>query len=222
MPVRSLRSKITKSKTLAPKLAVLDSDLRVRAFFESRKKSLARLFAALKLGSCELFLFKCLVAVGQQHVLSSGMEFTESEELQSSRGSVKKALWALVEMIESFDLSGDDDFPHLDIINDLLDDERAIGKGIGQNGALQSLNDGPHTLNRQFSFPSEIGLSSTMSSSTSNSCRFERTRGYQMGGFHHGYSSPGTYFDTVREYVPQASLLSYVNGQIDGLIQETA
>ncbi|KAJ8768430.1 hypothetical protein K2173_021583 [Erythroxylum novogranatense] len=112
-----------------------------------------------------------------------------------------------------------DDFPHLDIINDLLDDEHAIGKGIGQNGAFQSLNDGPHSLNRQFSFPCEIGLSSSMSSSTSSSCKFERTRSLQIGGFHHGYSSSGTYFDTVREYVPQASPLSYVSGQIDGLIQ---
>ncbi|KAJ8764174.1 hypothetical protein K2173_005094 [Erythroxylum novogranatense] len=134
--LKSLRSKIADSKTLAPKLAVLDSDLRVRAFFESRKKSLARLFAALNLGSRELFLFKCLVAAGQQHVLCSGMEFAESEELQSSRSSVKKALWALVEMIESFDLSGDgkrlEKSISLGLEEDRIDDLRKLIKSLGE------------------------------------------------------------------------------------------
>ncbi|KAJ8763313.1 hypothetical protein K2173_001451 [Erythroxylum novogranatense] len=112
-----------------------------------------------------------------------------------------------------------DEFPHLDIINELLDDEHANGKGVAANRGLQSLNDGQHILHRQYSFPSDIGLSTSMGTSPSSSCRFERTRSYHEGGFQHCYSSSGPHFDAGREYVPQASPLTYANGQMDGLIQ---
>ncbi|KAJ8764596.1 hypothetical protein K2173_006468 [Erythroxylum novogranatense] len=100
-----------------------------------------------------------------------------------------------------------DEFPHLDIINELLDDEHANGKGVAANRGLQSLNDGQHILHRH------------MGTSPSSSCRFERTRSYHEGGFQHCYSSSGPHFDAGREYVPQASPLTYANGQMDGLIQ---
>ncbi|KAJ6721770.1 TNF RECEPTOR-ASSOCIATED FACTOR-like protein 1A [Salix viminalis] len=76
----------------------------------------------------------------------------------------------------------------------------------------------PHTLNRQFSFPNDLGVSGDLGSSTNSPCRFERTRSYHGGGFQRSYSSSGTHFDTPREYIPQASTLPYTNGHIDGLV----
>nr|KYP56600.1 Ubiquitin carboxyl-terminal hydrolase 12 [Cajanus cajan] len=50
-----------------------------------------------------------------------------------------------------------DEFPHLDIINDLLDEEHGIGKAARANSVFQSLNDGPQLLNRQYTFPGDLG-----------------------------------------------------------------
>lgn len=111
-----------------------------------------------------------------------------------------------------------DEFPHLDIINDLLDDEYVIGAARGSSVFNSLSNNGPNHLNRQYSFPGELGAASDMGSSSS-SCRFERTRSYDDGGFQRSYSSSGSHYESLREYVPQASHLPYVNGQIDGLIQ---
>lgn len=110
-----------------------------------------------------------------------------------------------------------DEFPHLDIINDLLDDEHGVGVAAGASTVLQSLSNGPLTLNRQFSFPCDISLSSHMGSSA-GSCKFERTRSYHDDGFQRGYSSSVGHFDSVREFIPQATALPYSNGQIDGMI----
>lgn len=111
-----------------------------------------------------------------------------------------------------------DEFPHLDIINDLLNDEHVSGKGAGPSRAFQSLSNGPHLLNRQFSFPCDVGGSTDLGSSTSSSCRFDRMRSYHDGGFQRSYSSTGTHFDGLREFIPQPSPLPYANGQIDGLV----
>ncbi|KDO41751.1 hypothetical protein CISIN_1g001172mg [Citrus sinensis] len=110
-----------------------------------------------------------------------------------------------------------DEFPHLDIINDLLDDEHGVGMAAGASTVLQSLSNGPHTLNRQFSFPRDISMSSDIGSSA-GSCKFERTRSYHDDGFQRGYSSSVGHFDSVREFIPQATALPYSNGQIDGMI----
>ncbi|KAJ6321633.1 hypothetical protein OIU77_011663 [Salix suchowensis] len=109
-----------------------------------------------------------------------------------------------------------DEFPHLDIINDLLDEEHAVGKASEASRVFHS-NGPPHLLNRQFSFPSDMSVSSDMGSSTSSSCRFERTRSYRDSGFQRSYSSSGSHFETLREFIPQASPLPYANGHIDGL-----
>ena len=113
-------------------------------------------------------------------------------------------------------LSAADEFPHLDIINDLLDDEHGIGKAT-RTPVFESLSNGPSLLNRQYSFPGDLSVAGDMGSSSS-SCRFERTRSYHDDGVHRNYSSSGHY-DSVPEFIPQASPLPYVNGQIDGLIQ---
>ncbi|CAN1128842.1 TNF receptor-associated factor homolog 1b [Linum perenne] len=114
-----------------------------------------------------------------------------------------------------------DEFPHLDIINDLLDDEHVIARGAAEG--FNSYSNGTHFLSRQSSFPSDFGASSNLgsssSSSSSSSCRFERTRSYQDGVYQRGYSSFGGPYDGIRDYVPQGSShLPYANGQMDAMI----
>ena len=112
-----------------------------------------------------------------------------------------------------------DEFPHLDIINDLLDEprEHGIGKASRASSVFYSLNDGPQLLNRQFTFPGDLGTDDDLGSSTS-SCRFERSRSYHDAGFQQGYSTSGRHYDSLQDYVPQASTLSYGNGKVDGMI----
>lgn len=113
-------------------------------------------------------------------------------------------------------LSAADEFPHLDIINDLLDDEHGVGKASKFSPVFEPLSNGPSPLNRQYSFPSDLSVAGNVGSSTS--CRFERTRSYHDEGFHRSYSSSAGHFEPAREFIPQTNPLPYVNGQIDGLI----
>ncbi|XP_050209202.1 UTP--glucose-1-phosphate uridylyltransferase 3, chloroplastic [Mercurialis annua] len=100
--LKSLRSNLVDCSTLSQKLTVINSDSRVKLFFNSK------VLNSLKLESGELFLLKCLVAAGQEHVIRLGFEFNEGETTtkMSTRSNVKSALYALVEMIERFDFSG--------------------------------------------------------------------------------------------------------------------
>ncbi|KAI6693418.1 hypothetical protein NL676_021128 [Syzygium grande] len=110
-----------------------------------------------------------------------------------------------------------DDFPHLDIINDLLDDEQAVGKVTRSGLGFQSLGSRPLSLNRQFSFPHDLGMSGDVES-TASSCSFERVRSYRENGIQPAFGSfPGS-FDSATGYIPQVSSLPHANGQIDGLI----
>ncbi|CAL5395306.1 unnamed protein product [Camellia sinensis] len=110
-----------------------------------------------------------------------------------------------------------DEFPHLDIINDLLDDEHGMALGARASMNFQNFGNGPHHLNRQFTFPGDIGMSNDMAPSTSSS-NFERTRSYHDDGFQRGYSSLGSHYDPLRDMIPQVNQRPYANGQIDGLI----
>ncbi|XVE65894.1 hypothetical protein DITRI_Ditri08aG0036200 [Diplodiscus trichospermus] len=111
-----------------------------------------------------------------------------------------------------------DEFPHLDIINDLLDEEHNGGRAVGAGTSFHCVGNRSHLLHRHFSFPSSVGMTGEMGSS-SGSCRFERARSYHDDGFQRSYSSSlGNHFDTLRESTPQASPLPYANGQIDGLV----
>ncbi|XP_075511577.1 TNF receptor-associated factor homolog 1a-like isoform X2 [Primulina tabacum] len=105
-----------------------------------------------------------------------------------------------------------DEFPHIDIINELLDDEHGIGMGY------QSFKHGSHRINRQYSFPSyNHGMPSSQVLSP-GLCRFERTRSYLDDGFRHGYGSfTGNPFDSVRDIRLHTGPRPYVNRHIDGL-----
>ncbi|TYH55810.1 hypothetical protein ES332_D09G261600v1 [Gossypium tomentosum] len=111
-----------------------------------------------------------------------------------------------------------DEFPHLDIINDLLDEENNVGRAVRVGTGFRSLGNCSHLFHRQFSFPSNLGMSDEMGSSN-GACRFDRARSFHDDGFRQGYStSSDNHFDTLREFIPHANPLPYANGQIDGLV----
>ncbi|KAK1418844.1 hypothetical protein QVD17_27991 [Tagetes erecta] len=118
--------------------------------------------------------------------------------------------WIESERSQPHGLLGDE-FPHLDIINDLLDDEYAMPI---QSTLGPSFHNGPRHLTHQFTFPGDIDGSLDQGPSTS-SCRFDRARSFHEE-FQHGY---GVGFDFSRDLIPlQPNLQPYMNGQIDGLV----
>ncbi|CAB4270981.1 unnamed protein product [Prunus armeniaca] len=104
--LKTLRSRLADSNSLRAKLRVIEGDPRVKRFFNSSSNGFSMVLASLNLTPYELFLFKCLVAAGQEHVLGWGFEFVQSE-MESVRSSVKSALYALVSMIEKLDVNGE-------------------------------------------------------------------------------------------------------------------
>jgi hypothetical protein len=107
-----------------------------------------------------------------------------------------------------------DEFPHLDIINDLLDDENSVGSYQGPDG-YRSFGNGPHHLHRQFTFPGDVGM--TAEAGPSSSSAFERHNSFDK--FHHGYGSAGGgqgQFDMTRDMVRQTNSMPYTNGHMDG------
>lgn len=85
---------------------MINCDSRVKQLFNKHNKTwLSRVLASLNLDSEEIFLLKCLVAVGQEHVLSSGLLFVEGN-FDSSRSSLKNVLYTLGEMVDKLDISG--------------------------------------------------------------------------------------------------------------------
>ncbi|XP_031109281.1 UTP--glucose-1-phosphate uridylyltransferase 3, chloroplastic [Ipomoea triloba] len=98
--LKALRSRISDCASLDGRIRVVDSDSRVKSFFYSRHSGFSRFLGALNLDKYEVFLLKCLVAAGQEHVLG---EF--GGDFDSERSSLKSALYALAEMIEKWDVN---------------------------------------------------------------------------------------------------------------------
>ncbi|EFH54316.1 hypothetical protein ARALYDRAFT_486043 [Arabidopsis lyrata subsp. lyrata] len=105
--LNSLRAKLDVSKDLRRKDAVIDADSRVRRFFSENRGGLPQVLGSLGLNSKEMFLVKCVIAAGQEHALCMNYEeaFEQDAEEYTVRSSVKNALYALVEMIERFDVN---------------------------------------------------------------------------------------------------------------------
>ncbi|CAN0909794.1 UTP--glucose-1-phosphate uridylyltransferase 3, chloroplastic, partial [Linum grandiflorum] len=97
--LRSLRSRLADCRNLRGKLLVLQGDSRVKRFFECRGN---RVMELLDLDAEDLFLLKCLVAAGQEHVF--GLDSEAMVEAGRGKTSLKTALYSLAEMIEKFDL----------------------------------------------------------------------------------------------------------------------
>ncbi|GAB4850978.1 hypothetical protein Ancab_030274 [Ancistrocladus abbreviatus] len=111
-----------------------------------------------------------------------------------------------------------DEFLHLDIINDLLEDEQQGGRIAAKDASVsRGVNNGPNHLNRPSALATDVGIPGEMASSAST-CRFERSRSYNDDGFQEGYVC-GTHIDPLSKYIPQANLMPYGNGSIDGLVQ---
>lgn len=123
--LRSLLTKLDVSNDLRRKEAVVDSDSRVRRFFNRR--GLSKALSSLGLTPREMFLVKCVIAAGQEHALCVGYEETfeeeEQEEEYTVRSSVKTALYALVEMIERFDVKSSTSSSYKDRRSRVLDAE---------------------------------------------------------------------------------------------------
>ncbi|KAL8119786.1 UTP--glucose-1-phosphate uridylyltransferase 3, chloroplastic [Apium graveolens] len=93
--LKTLRSCLSNLTNLNEKVKVIDRDDRVKSFFRTLSTTV---FGVLE--EAELYLIKCVVAAGQEHLLKSDeFEF----EFESKRSSLKTALYGLAEMIENWD-----------------------------------------------------------------------------------------------------------------------
>ncbi|OVA02764.1 hypothetical protein BVC80_9093g113 [Macleaya cordata] len=101
--LKSLCSKLKDSKNLNERLRVLDTDSTVKDFFQT--SGFSRVLSSIQLELSEIVLLKCLVAAGQEHVLSSELDFVH-EEFQSGKSSLRSAFYALADMVENWDLNG--------------------------------------------------------------------------------------------------------------------
>ncbi|XP_068649662.1 TNF receptor-associated factor homolog 1b-like isoform X2 [Aristolochia californica] len=111
-----------------------------------------------------------------------------------------------------------DEFPHLDIINYLLDEEQNIGRAGKVSGVLQNSHSGHHQLplSGQMTFPSDTGMADMGPSI--NCCRFDRLARYEDGS-RRIHSASGGHYDSMREVGPRIGMSEYANVQMDGMMQ---
>lgn len=101
--LKAIKSRLEKCNSLRQRLRVIDSDSRVRLLFNDSRNRLARVLEILNLDDYQVYLLKCLVAAGQEHVI--GVEIESSSGEVSANSAWKSALYALAEMIENWDAS---------------------------------------------------------------------------------------------------------------------
>ncbi|KVH87839.1 MATH-like protein [Cynara cardunculus var. scolymus] len=103
-----------------------------------------------------------------------------------------------------------DEFPHLDIINDLLDDEYGMASTTQVRPLFQSLSNGAHHhhLSRQLTYPGPGGI--VDQSWCTSSCRFERSRHDE---FQHSYGG-GVQFEQVANNLQQQPQPYMIDGMI--------
>lgn len=122
--LKDLKSKLDNCSNLKDRIRVIDSDSRVNSFFYSHKNSFSRVLDTLHLDKYEVFLLKCVVAAGQQHVFGD-----VCTEFDATRSSLKSAFYALAEMIDNWD------------VNEGIGRHGVNGYGLGieELGALRSM-----------------------------------------------------------------------------------
>ncbi|CAL9093340.1 unnamed protein product [Musa textilis] len=102
-----------------------------------------------------------------------------------------------------------DEFPHLDIINDLLDDEQNVGR---------TERSPQYAFSRQLTFPGNLSTADT--GSLGSSGQFEQLDQYYDDGFHRGYGASNNPPEGLRDgRMQQMDLLAYANRQFDGLMR---
>ncbi|XP_042517942.1 TNF receptor-associated factor homolog 1b-like isoform X2 [Macadamia integrifolia] len=117
--------------------------------------------------------------------------------------------------------SSADEFPHLDIINYLLDEEHSMGKAAKAGAVFHGTNNGHHhPLSRQLTFPTDMNTSMDMGLPV-NCCRLDRPSpsGYSEDGMQRMYGSSSSHFDGLRDVSQHVGLSGYSNGQIDGVMR---
>ncbi|KAI4368395.1 hypothetical protein MLD38_016955 [Melastoma candidum] len=113
-----------------------------------------------------------------------------------------------------------DDFPHMDIIKELLDDEHANGRFARMaNVRFQPSGGRPHLLSRHSSFSHDVpGISGNLDSpSPSLFEAVHRSRSFRVNGINQGYGFSSN-FDSLSGFSPHVSSLSHANGPNDGPI----
>uniref|UniRef100_A0A1D1YHT4 MATH domain-containing protein At5g43560 n=2 Tax=Anthurium amnicola TaxID=1678845 RepID=A0A1D1YHT4_9ARAE len=100
-----------------------------------------------------------------------------------------------------------DDFPHLDIINDLLDEEQSVGK-FGSNEYHHSHHP---ALNRQYTFPCDVSNAADVSASDGSGY-------YYDDGIHRAYAASNGHFNRRRDLASeQLDLSAYMNGPLESV-----
>ncbi|XP_026449795.1 TNF receptor-associated factor homolog 1a-like [Papaver somniferum] len=137
----------------------------------------------------------------------------------SSRGSTSAAATQGV---------SSDEFPHLDIINFLFEEEHSIGKVAEGSAVINTTNSmyhhhQQHSLNRQFTFPGDLNMSGEAGGPSINSCRFQRQESYHHDDLLqqqqlYGSSSGGSSYEGFREVYPVVGMPYGDGQQIDGMI----
>lgn len=104
--LKILRSSLCAAGSLHHKIEVLDRQQRVKSFYDGNGEVNSP-SAFDGLGERQIFLLKCLIAIGQEHVFSVEPSWLESkEEPVRSSSALKNAFYILLNMIENWEKSG--------------------------------------------------------------------------------------------------------------------